>query len=237
EIGIAVSPEETEPGKTVDKNVLLKEQGIKAEFLGVGVDRVDYTKGIMERFHSVERFFEKYPEYRERFTFVEIGAPSRTLLKRYHDLCSEVSEETDRINWKFQTRDWKPIVFFNRHHSHKEIEQFYKAAELCIVTSLHDGMNLVAKEFVASRSDGRGVLILSCFTGASREMKDALIINPYDTEQTAEAIYFALEMADEEKRFRMGRLRRAVRENNVYRWGGRLIGALADLRMNVPGQV
>ena len=126
--------------------------------MGVGVDRVDYTKGILERFLAIERLLEKHPDYRGRFTFVQIGAPSRTHIKRYHDLLTEVEAEADRINWRFQTDGWKPIVFLNRQHSHEEIQKFYRAADLCLVTSLHDGMNLVAKEFVAARNDEQGVL-------------------------------------------------------------------------------
>ncbi|MFH1618685.1 MAG: trehalose-6-phosphate synthase [bacterium] len=235
QIGIAPPLETRNAG--LDKASLLRELGVKAELMGVGVDRIDYTKGIIERFQAIEKLLEKYPEYREKFTFVEIGAPSRTLIKRYHDLISEVTEECDRINWKFQTREWRPIVLIPRHHSHAEIEPYYRAADLCLVTSLHDGMNLVAKEFVAARSDSGGVLILSRFTGASRELQDALIVNPYDAEQTAEALRFALEMPEEEKRERMERLRKTVRENNVYRWAGRLIGELADIRINSGTEV
>lgn len=130
---------------------LFKELGVQATFMGVGVDRVDYTKGILERFRGIERFLEKYPTYQGKFTFVQIGAPSRTHIKRYHDLLAEVGSEADRISWRFQADEWKPIIFLNRHHSHKEIEPYYKAADLCMVTALHDGMNLVTKEFAAAR--------------------------------------------------------------------------------------
>ena len=132
----------------------------------------------------------------------------------------KLEAEADRINWRFQANQWKPIVLLNRQHSHKEIQPYYRAADLCLVTSLHDGMNLVAKEFVATREDERGVLILSCFTGAARELRDALQINPYDIDQTAEAIRAALEMQPEEKQMRMQRMRKLVREHNVYRWAG-----------------
>jgi trehalose 6-phosphate synthase len=200
--------------------------------MGVGVDRMDYTKGILERFLAIERFLEKYPRYQGVFTFVQIGAPTRTHIKRYHDLQAEVEAEADRINWRFQAGQWKPIVLLNRQHSHKEIEPYYRAADLCLVTSLHDGMNLVAKEFVASRHDERGVLILSCFTGAARELRDALQVNPYDIDQTAEAIRAALEMQPEEKQLRMQHMRKLVRENNVYRWAGTLIGQLCEVRLD-----
>jgi alpha,alpha-trehalose-phosphate synthase [UDP-forming] len=225
----------TEPHESAyeERATLLKSLGVEAALMGVGVDRMDYTKGILERFLAIERFLEKYPRYQGVFTFVQIGAPSRTHIKRYHDLQAEVEAEADRINWRFQADQWKPIVLLNRQHSHKEIEPYYRAADLCLVTSLHDGMNLVAKEFVATRQDERGVLILSCFTGAARELRDALQVNPYDIDQTAEAIRAALEMQSEEKQLRMQRMRRLVRENNVYRWAGTLIGELCEVRLDV----
>jgi trehalose 6-phosphate synthase len=165
---------------------------------------------------------------------VQIGAPSRTHIKRYHDLQAEVQAEADRINWRFQADQWRPIVLLDRQHTHQEVEAYYRAADLCLVTSLHDGMNLVAKEFIAARHDERGVLILSCFTGAARELRDALQVNPYDIDQTAEAIRAALEMVPEEKQLRMQRLRKVVRENNVYRWAGSLVGELCDVRLDNP---
>ena len=212
---------------------LLRNLGVEATFLGIGVDRVDYTKGILERFLAIERFLEKYPSYQGKFTFVQIGAPSRTHIKRYHDLLAEVEAETDRINWRFQTGNWKPIVFLKRRHSHTEITPYYRAADLCLVTSLHDGMNLVAKEFLAARRDERGVLILSQFTGAARELRDALLVNPYDIDQTAEAIRVAVEMEPEDKQLRMHRMRRAVKERNIYRWAGDLITELCEVRLDV----
>ncbi len=218
----------------LERGALLRDLGVEATFLGVGVDRVDYTKGILERFRGIERFVEKYPSYRGKFTFVQIGAPSRTHIKRYHDLMADMESEADRINWRFQTAQWRPIVFLKRHHSHAEIERYYRAADLCLVTSLHDGMNLVAKEFIAARDDEQGVLILSRFTGAARELRDALIVNPYDTEQLASAIYFALEMEPQERTARMKRMRRAVSDHNIYRWAANLINELAELRLEKP---
>ncbi len=211
---------------------LLKDLGMKAQFLGLGVDRVDYTKGIVERFHGIERFLEKYAEYAGRFTFVQIGAPSRTHIQRYHDFLGEVQAEADRINGRFQTPDWKPIALLLRHHNHSEILPYYRAADLCMVTSLHDGMNLVAKEFVATREDDEGALILSQFTGASRELRDALIVNPYDSDQLAESIRMALEMDPQERHMRMQRMRRTVREHNVYHWAGNLISELSEIRID-----
>jgi trehalose-6-phosphate synthase len=204
---------------------------VQGEYLGVGVDRIDYTKGIPERFRAIERFFEKYPEFLERFTFVELGAPSRTHIKKYRDLMTEIEETAEKINLRFQTKTWRPIVFLKAHHTHEAIEPFYKSSELCMVTSLHDGMNLVAKEFVAARDDEDGVLILSQFAGASRELKDAVIVNPYDIEQMADAICLSLRMEPAERSERMRRMRATIREYNIYRWAGKLIAGLARLRL------
>jgi trehalose 6-phosphate synthase len=218
----------------LERAALLRSLGVEATFMGIGVDRVDYTKGILERFLAIERFLEKYPTYQGKFTFVQIGAPSRTHIKRYHDLLAEVEAEAERINWRFQSGSWKPIVFLKRQHSHEEIEPYYRAAALCLVTSLHDGMNLVAKEFLAARRDEGGVLILSQFTGAARELRDALLVNPYDIDQTAEAIRAALEMEPEEKQMRMHHMRRLIQEHNIYRWAGDLVTALCEIRLHEP---
>lgn len=207
----------------------LEELRIKTKFLGLGVDRLDYTKGIIERFRAVERFLEKYTSYQGEFTFVQIGAPSRIHIKRYHDFLAEVEAEAERINWKFKTKGWRPIVYLKKHHSHEEILPFYKRADVCMVTSLHDGMNLVAKEFVLARDDNNGALILSCFAGASKELQDALIINPYDIEQGADAIYHALNMDIEEKKSRMERMRKTVKEHNIYKWTADLITELTKI--------
>jgi alpha,alpha-trehalose-phosphate synthase [UDP-forming] len=226
----------TQPDATgndyLERTALLQALGVEAKFIGVGVDRVDYTKGILERFLAIERFLEKNPAYQSQFTFVQIGAPSRSHLKRYQDLMEEVEREAERINARFRTDKCKPIIFLKRQHTHQEIQKYYRAADVCLVTSLHDGMNLVAKEFVAARHDERGVLVLSCFTGASRELRDALLVNPYDIDQTAQAIRCALEMDPQEKESRMKRMRKNVREHNVYRWAGSLIAELCELRMD-----
>ena len=220
------------PGQA--KATILESLGPEVIFFGVGVDRVDYTKGIVERFRSIERFFEKHPNYCGRFSFVQFGAPSRTHIKSYQDLFVAVQDEAQRINARFQRGRWKPIVLHNRHHNHSEIEPFYRTADLCMVTSLHDGMNLVAKEFVAARDDENGVLILSQFTGASRELRDALLVNPYDIEQMADALYRALEMPPEEQHARMHRMRLTVKEHNIYRWAADLISELSEIRLDAP---
>ena len=216
---------------TGDRRELLKELGIEATYVGVGVDRVDYTKGIVERFQAVESFLERYPSYQGKFTFVQLGAPTRTHIKRYADFQSEVEAEASRINARFKRGRWSPIELRVRQHSRQEVQQFYKAADLCMVTSLHDGMNLVAKEFVAAKQDERGVLILSRFTGAARELRDALIVNPYDIESTGEAIAQALRMDFDEMTDRMRRMRTLVREHNIYWWASILIGTLCEVRI------
>jgi trehalose-6-phosphate synthase len=210
---------------------VLKSYGINAHYVGLGVDRIDYTKGILERFLAVERFLELYPAYIGIFTFVQLGAPSRTHIKRYHDLGAELDEEVERINWKFQRKGWKPILFLKAHHSHETINRFYRVADVCLVTSLHDGMNLVAKEYVAARVDNDGVLILSQFAGAVNELRDALVVNPYHTEEVAEAIARAVAMDKGERQRRMKEMRTTVRERNVYRWAANIISALSRVRL------
>jgi alpha,alpha-trehalose-phosphate synthase [UDP-forming] len=219
-----------------ERSALLREHGVEAIFMGVGVDRVDYTKGIPERFLAIERLLEQYPTFQQQFTFVQIGAPSRTHIQRYHDLLDEVEAEANRINRRFQTTNWKPIIFLKRQYSHDEIEHYYRAADLCLVTSLHDGMNLVAKEFLAARHDEDGVLVLSRFTGAARELRDALPVNPYDIDGTADAIRRALAMDPDERKLRMQRMRTVVSEHNIYRWAGSLIAELCDIRTDLASQ-
>jgi trehalose-6-phosphate synthase len=215
-----------------ERESVLKENGIQARYIGVGVDRIDYTKGIPERFRAVERFLEKYPEYIEQFTFIELCAPSRDHIKKYRELTAEIEETVEKINWRFQTEAWKPIVYLKAHHGHEKIDRYYRTSDICMVTSLHDGMNLVAKEFIISRYDDDGVLILSQFAGASRELKDAVIVNPYDIEEMADAIQFALVLKPSERSGRMRRMRAVVKEHNIYRWAGKLIAELAHMRLS-----
>jgi trehalose 6-phosphate synthase len=220
-----------------ERAALCAELGIEASLLGVGVDRVDYTKGILERFRGIERFLETNPAYQRRFSFVQIGAPSRTDIERYRQFLEEVTSEADRINARFQAGRWKPIVLLKKHHSHKEISRYYRAANVCMVTSLHDGMNLVAKEFVASRDDNRGILILSTFAGAALELTDALLVNPYDVQQLADAILRALNMPEDQETERMLHMRHNVREHNVYRWAANLLSDLTEIRIDIPDRV
>lgn len=219
------------PAKTASQ--ILHEHGIPARYMGIGVDRLDYTKGIVEKLLSLERFFEKYPHYKGKLTFIQVGAPSRTFLKNYSDTMSEVDKEAERINNRFKGKNWKPILFLKRHHSHEEIEPYYAAADFCMVSSLHDGMNLVAKEYVATRTNNNGVLILSRFTGASQELHSALIVNPYDIEESADAIKYALEMEQEEQHQRMVSMRQAILKNNIYTWASQLLRNMAAIQDNV----
>ncbi len=217
---------------TEEREKLLAELGVEGPFLGVGVDRLDYTKGIIERFQAVESFLERHPRYQGKFTFVQIGAPSRSHIPQYADFQKAVEREAHRINERFGRGRQMPIVLLSRHHTHDEVQRYYRAAHVCMVTSLHDGMNLVSKEFVASREDERGVLILSRFTGAARDLQDALIVNPYDVQGTGDAIARSLEMNSAEVQDRIRRMRKATMERNIYWWAGSLIGDLCDLRLS-----
>lgn len=193
----------------------------------VSVDRLDYTKGIPERLGAIDRFFEKYPQYKEQVTFVQLGAPSRIHIPRYRDFVTEVEKKVDQVNWRHAEGAWKPVVFFKAHHDPETVYTFLRMAEACIVSSLSDGMNLVAKEFVAAREKDDGVLLLSEFTGAAREFQEALQFNPYARADFAEAIRIALEMPLVEQQRRMTRLKALVAENNVYKWAANLLSELS----------
>ena len=212
-----------------DREKTLKDLGIQTRYIGVGVDRLDYTKGILERLKGIEIFLQRNPAYRRHFTFIQIAAPSRTKVEKYRDFAREVENEVERINSKFKEKNWKPVIYIEKLQGHDEINKLFRAANFCLVTSLHDGMNLVAKEFVAARDDDQGVLILSQFTGASRELKDAILINPYNGEQTAEAIHAALRMSVSQQKKRMRKLRQTVRNHNVYRWSAEFLKAMVNL--------
>lgn len=205
--------------------------GVAADHaLGFGVDRLDYTKGILERFMAVERLLELQPEWRGRFSFVQVAAPSRSSIGQYQEFETQVREAARRINERFGTEGYLPIILKIEHHEHEAVYEYYRAVDLCFVSSLHDGMNLVAKEFLAARDDGRGVLILSQFTGASRELPEALIVNPYDIDQCAAALHLALTMPATEQRDRVRVMRGLISEFNVYRWAGRMLLDAAVMR-------
>lgn len=198
--------------------------------MALGVDRLDYTKGILERFQAVERMLEMHPELIGHFSLVQIAAPSRASLDEYQNLDARVRALAQRINTRFSNGAYQPIILRVEHHEADEVYRYYRAVDVCMVTSLHDGMNLVAKEFVSCRDDERGVLLLSQFTGAAREMHEALIVNPYHIEQSANALYRALRMPAGEQRERMRSMRTYVRDFNVYRWAGRMLHDAARLR-------
>ncbi|HEX7373996.1 MAG TPA: trehalose-6-phosphate synthase [Steroidobacteraceae bacterium] len=198
--------------------------------LGVGVERWDFTKGIVERFLAIEALFEKRPHWRGRLTFLQVAAPSRSKLPAYRAVQQHTLEELERINNRFAQGDWRPIVLVGEHQEPAQVYELYRAADFCLVNSLHDGMNLVAKEFVAARDDEDGVLILSTFTGAARELVEAVLVNPFDVCATAAAIEAALEMPRAQRRKRMQLMRRTIAEANVYRWAGRMLIDVARIR-------
>lgn len=198
--------------------------------LGIGVDRLDYTKGVEERLLAVEKLLDRHPEFRGRFSFAQLAAPSRVKIPRYQELNDTVEQLADRINARWGNGDYKPILLLRSHHEPPEVFRFYRAADVCYVSSLHDGMNLVAKEFVAARTDLKGVLVLSEFTGAARELTESLIVNPYDLEGSSEAIAIALTMPLDEQRDRMRSMRALVAQFNVYRWASNMLVDAARLR-------
>ncbi len=213
------------------RRLVFEEHGLGPQaLLGVGVDRLDYTKGLEERLLAVERLLERFPEFRGRFTFVQLAAPSRTAIPRYRALNEAVEAATARIVQRFGAGDYRPIILHREHHEPEVVFRYYRAADVCYVSSLHDGMNLVAKEFVSARDDERGVLLLSRFTGAARELTEALLVNPYDLEEASTALATALSMSPKEQVERMRALRAFVAEFNVYRWAGRMLVDAARLR-------
>ena len=197
----------------------------------VGVDRVDYTKGIPERLRAVDRLLQKRPELQGQFHFVQVGAPSRTHIPAYRDLTEEVEKLAEKINWEYGTDSWQPVVFLNEHHGPEDVFVLYRMAAGCVVSSLHDGMNLVAKEFVTARDDDRGVLVLSKFTGAASELLDSVLVNPFDVDEMAEGLFSALTMPPAEQERRMRRMRAQVEDCNIYRWAGML---LSEVGKRVP---
>jgi len=213
------------------RRLVYEELGLRPDVkLGVGVDRLDYTKGIEERLLAVERLFERRPDYVGRFTFVQLAAPSRTGIERYQQLNEQVEAIARRIDERYRTDDWHPVILRRAHHEPPTVFRYLRAGDLCYVSSLHDGMNLVAKEYLAAREDERGVLVLSQFTGAARELAEALIVNPYNLDEAADALAAALDMAPEEQAARMRSMRSFIAEYNVYRWAGRMLIDAARLR-------
>jgi trehalose-6-phosphate synthase len=198
--------------------------------IGVGIDRLDYTKGVEERFRAVARLLEIHPRWVGRFTFVQIAAPSRATIEDYRGYAERVRRLAAEINARYSNARYPPILLLVEHHETNAVYEYLRAADVCFVSSLHDGMNLVAKEFVAARDDEAGVLVLSRFAGASRELSEALIVNPYDAEECAAALHVGLTMRADEQRERMRLMRSLVREFNVHRWAGRMLLDAAAMR-------
>lgn len=220
-----------QPSVEESRASIRQELGVPSDqLLGIGVDRLDYTKGIIERFQAVERLLEQHPSLIGRFTMVQIAAPSRSSLDEYQNFEARVRTQVQKINKRFSSGSYVPIVLKVEHHDAEQVIRYYRASDVCLVTSLHDGMNLVAKEFIAARNDERGVLVLSQFTGAARELHEALIVNPYHIEQGAEALYRALTMPEVEQRERMRSMRSLVKDFNIYRWAGRMLLDAARMR-------
>jgi trehalose 6-phosphate synthase len=219
------------PDAATCRREVLDELGLASDaILVVGVDRLDYTKGIEERLEAVEALLERRPDLRQRLTFVQLAAPSRTRISRYQELRDAVESVVSRINGRFATDGHQPVRLLRAHHEPERVFRFYRAADVCYVSSLHDGMNLVSKEFVGSRDDERGVLVLSRFAGAAGELSDALIVNPYDLEEMTDALERAIMMPASEQADRMRGLRAVVAERNVYRWAGTMLLDAAQVR-------
>lgn len=199
--------------------------------IALGVDRFDYTKGIIERLNAAERLLEKYPEMIGRFVLLQVASPTRSALEEYRNFADRVGTLVDRINARFGRPSYQPVHLLAQHHEHSELLELYRSANICVVTSLHDGMNLVCKEFAAARNDEQGVLVLSRFAGAAREMTEALIVNPYHVEETADALHCAAGMASAEQRERMASLRNTIAEFNVFRWAGRMLADAGRWRL------
>ncbi|CAG1009308.1 trehalose 6-phosphate synthase [Burkholderiales bacterium] len=232
-ISIDWPPQPELTAQTVDacRDTVRRRHGLSPDhLLGVGVDRLDYTKGVIERLRAVERLLELEPRWIGQFSFVQIAAPTRTSIGEYQSYEAHVRALADEINQRFGRGAYTPIILKIEHHEPPDVYEYYRAADLCFVSSLHDGMNLVAKEFVAARDDGRGVLILSQFTGAARELPEALIVNPYNADQCAAALHLALTMPRVEQRDRMRLMRGLIGEFNVYRWAGRMLLDAAGMR-------
>lgn len=204
--------------KVPDKTLIKEDFGFETEFLAIGVDRIDYTKGLIERFNIIDRFLEKYPQFKEKFTYLSIGAPSRMRIPAYKNLNKEIDAKVQEINLKHGVKGWKPIHFESKIFTREKIFMYYQLADACLVTSLDDGMNLVAKEYVICAEAHKGSLLLSKFTGAAKDLRSAFLINPYDTNGTADALFKALTMPKEERIKRMVEMKAAVREHNIYNW-------------------
>ena len=208
---------------TEEMERLSDELNLGGMLVGLGIDRIDYTKGIPHRFRAIGRFLEKYPEYIGKVVFVQAGVISRSEVDAYQQLAEQIDQLLEEVNGRFSQGGWRPIIYMPSDLPNVTLMALRRLARFCVVSSLHDGMNLVAKEYVASRFDEDGVLILSPFAGAAQELTDALIVNPYATEGFADAILEAVEMPHQERHRRMVQMRTIVRENNIYKWAALLL--------------
>jgi alpha,alpha-trehalose-phosphate synthase [UDP-forming] len=225
----ALSQQAMSEDTTTRMRRLQHQLGLVNQRVLLGVDRIDYTKGIPERLQAVDRLLASHPEYIGKLRFVQIGAPSRTRIGSYQALAKDIESLVEDINWKYAQGRWSPIIYRDTPHTSEELLAFYRLADVCVASALHDGMNLVAKEYIAARGDGDGVLVLSRFAGAARELDQALQINPYATDETAAVLHQALSMNEAERRARMAASREIVARNNIYRWAGKIVSELGRM--------
>lgn len=216
-----------------DARTVRKALGLGNERIIFGIDRLDYTKGIPDRLRAFERMLARHPEWRERVVFVQVGAPSRDQLNRYRALGKEVDQTVASVNARYATDGWVPVVYVREHRGPAEVAAFYRAADVCVVSSLHDGMNLVAKEFIASRTDNRGVLVLSRFTGAARELREAVLVNPFAVDEFADALHLALSMPEDQQERRMRALNAQIRRHTVYDWAAGILRTVSEMAQPV----
>jgi trehalose 6-phosphate synthase len=213
------------PGVTAAVDQLRATLGLEGQTVALGVDRLDYTKGIPERLRAIDRFLRLYPQYRRRFTYLQVGPLSRTSVPEYAQLCDEVRGLAAVINARHALGTWEPVRLVIDDHPRRELLAYYRLADLCVVSPVHDGMNLVAKEYVAARADGDGALVLSRFAGAARELEDAFLVNPFDAEGFAATLRRALTADRAERHWRMARLRAATHAHTVHDWASELVAA------------
>ena len=205
--------------KRTTKTLIKRDFGFSCDYLVIGVDRVDYTKGLIERIEIIDRFLEKYPKYQGKLTYLSIGAPSRVHIPTYKKLNRDIIDAVERVNWKYSAASWQPIHFVNKILPRDRILRYYQLADVCLVTSLDDGMNLVAKEFIICSKPQKSMLVLSKFTGAAKDLKSAILINPYDIEASVDSLHQALTMTSKEKLERNTQMKNVLKENNIYQWG------------------
>lgn len=209
--------------KNVTKSIIRKDFSIVTPILAIGVDRIDYTKGLVERLQIIDKFLEKYPQFKEKFTYLSIAPMSRHKIAAFKNIQREIYDYTEQINWKYSTNDWQPVYVVDRTINRDTIFKYLRVSDVCMVTALDDGMNLVAKEYVLTCQEDKGMLVLSKFTGAAKDLDKAVLINPYDIENSADALFEALTMPTEEKLKRNTQMRANLKENNIYKWATEFI--------------